>query len=80
MPGERRKCAGGCGRWLSDPASLARGYGRLCAERRGIPVHTPRRPVRPRPPAVRSPDAPSEPIPGQEALPLQPMQPSLWSL
>lgn len=29
----RRKCEGGCGRWLTSPASVSLGYGRKCAEK-----------------------------------------------
>ncbi|MGW9397283.1 DUF6011 domain-containing protein [Streptomyces sp. NPDC055642] len=82
MSRERRKCEGGCGRWLSDPVSIARGYGRQCAERLGIPVVSPARrlaaTVR-RPPAVRT-DPPVEIHPDQTALDLTDHQPSLWSL
>jgi len=79
MP-ERRKCEGGCGRWLSDPESIARNYGRVCAERLGIsPARRLGATSNRRPPATRT-DPPVEPIPGQTALELQPMQPSLWSL
>jgi hypothetical protein len=77
MP-ERRLCEGGCGRWLTDPVSVARRYGKQCAERLGIAPVRPARPRRPRP--APRPDTPPEPIPGQVALELQPMQPSLWSL
>ena len=65
----RRKCEGGCGRWLSTPESLARGYGRRCAERLGIPVDRPTRTVR-RPSVVRAADPPPEIHPNQTALPL----------
>lgn len=76
MSRERRKCEGGCGRWLSDPESIARGYGRQCAERLGIPIAATVR----RPPAIRATDPPVEIHPDQTALELQPLQPSLWSL
>lgn len=79
---ERRKCLGGCGRWLTDPVSIARGYGKHCAELHGILVAPPaRRPsaTTRRPPTTRT-DPPVEPIPGQTELPLVDHQPTLWSL
>ncbi|WP_328336804.1 DUF6011 domain-containing protein [Streptomyces violaceus] len=79
MP-ERRMCEGGCNRWLTDPVSIARGFGKRCAELHGIPVDSPPRLRRPPRPAARPADAPVEIHPDQTALPLQPMQPSLWSL
>lgn len=74
MPDSRlRKCLGGCGRRLTDPESVARGYGKTCAERHGIDTSPP--------PAVRTPTAGPVPVvPGQTELPLKPLQPSLWSL
>lgn len=75
MGGEgRRKCAGGCGRWLTDPESLARGYGRVCAERHGITTPAARR----LPAGGSGRDAGVVPvIPGQTVLPLRPFQASL---
>ncbi|WP_371238873.1 DUF6011 domain-containing protein [Streptomyces pimonensis] len=78
MP-ERRLCEGGCGRWLTSPEAVALGYGRVCAERLGIESARSARPRRLRP-VLRPADTPSEPIPGQTELPLQSIQPSLWSL
>jgi len=81
MSRERRKCEGGCGRWLKSPAAVALGYGRVCAERLGIPAPPSRRAATTRrPPAIRGTDTPPEVGPGQTALELQPMQPSLWSI
>nr|WP_187279177.1 DUF6011 domain-containing protein [Streptomyces lavendulae] len=57
-----------CGRPLRDPASIARGLGPVCARR------LTGRPARIR--VTRNPDLPA----GQTELPLQPMQPTLWSL
>ncbi|WP_425274709.1 DUF6011 domain-containing protein [Streptomyces viridosporus] len=72
-----RLCEGGCGRLLTDPVSIARRYGKRCAERLGITaVSSGAR--RPRP--VPRPDTPPEVHPDQTALELRPMQPSLWSL
>jgi hypothetical protein len=75
MPSDsRRKCRGGCGRWLTDPESLARGFGKRCAERHGIPTSPPPKPAR-TPPA-----APTPQLPSQTELPLIPFQPTLESL
>ncbi|MHC3450824.1 DUF6011 domain-containing protein [Streptomyces prasinus] len=82
MSRERRKCEGGCGRWLKSPAAVELGYGRVCAERLGIPIAPPARRLATatrRPPAIRT-DPPVEIHPGQTALDLQTHQPSLWSL
>lgn len=74
----RRKCLGGCGRWLTNAESIALGYGRQCAAAHGI---TPARTIPARwPRPVSRPDPPPEPIPGQTALPLVDHQPTLWSL
>ncbi|WP_329472674.1 DUF6011 domain-containing protein [Streptomyces sp. NBC_01723] len=75
-----RLCEGGCGRWLTTPASVALGYGRVCAERHGIPTGARRRPAPARPRPIRATEPPAEPIPGQVEIDLTPMQPSLWSL
>jgi hypothetical protein len=75
MPGGRRKCRGGCGRWLTDEESVARGYGRVCAERLGIATSPPPKPAR-TPPAT----TPVPIAPGQTELPLIPFQPTLESL
>jgi hypothetical protein len=73
MPAGPRKCLGGCGRWLTDPESLARGYGKTCAGRHGIDTSLT--------PAARTPPASPVPsIPGQTELPLTDHQPTLWSL
>lgn len=70
----RRKCLGGCGRWLTSPQAIALGYGPVCARRLGVvTVRSPRL-------VVRLDDPPPDPIPGQTALPLRPMQPTLWAL
>ncbi|CAL9664248.1 hypothetical protein SUDANB1_07129 [Streptomyces sp. enrichment culture] len=76
----RRKCQGGCGRWLTSPDAVALGYGRICAERLGIPSDRQPHPRRPPRATTRPADAPPEVHPDQTALTLQPMQPSLWSL
>ena len=76
----RRKCEGGCGRWLSSPEAVALGYGRICAERLGIPFDRSARPRRPSRPTTRPADAPPEVHPDQTALPLIPFQPTLESL
>jgi hypothetical protein len=73
----RRKCLGGCGRWLTDPESQARGYGRICAERHGIPVD---RPATTRRPTIRTTDSSTSQIEGQAELSLTDHQPTLWSL
>ena len=75
----RRKRLGGCGRWLTDPEAIARGYGRICAERHDIPTDRPARRTTRRP-AARATDTPAEQIPGQVELPLIPFQPTLESL
>lgn len=75
----RRLCEGGCGRWLTTPASIALGYGRVCAERHGIPTGASRRPAPARTPA-RAAEPPVEPIPGQTEIELQPFQPTLGSI
>lgn len=73
MSRERRKCLGGCGRWLTNAASIALGYGRQCAEAHGItPAPAVSGPRRPRP--VPRPDTPPEVHPDQTALELHPDQ------
>jgi hypothetical protein len=62
------RCAA-CGRPLRRPSPT--GLGPVCARRL---QPTTRRP------AIRTPDAPPEPIPGQTELPLIPFQPTLGSL
>jgi hypothetical protein len=75
---ERRKCLGGCGRWLKSPTALARGYGRVCWERLDLkPEQLPPTPA-PRPTARSGADVAH--CPGQTALPLIPFQPTLESL
>lgn len=74
MPAGPAKCLGGCGRRLTNPVSIARGYGKTCAERHGIPAGLPT-------PAARTPAvAPVPSMPGQTELPLADHQPTLWSL
>lgn len=64
-----RRCAGG-----GRPLRVSRGlYGPVCARRLGLTTTT-------RPQAAPRLDHPADPIPGQTALPLTPMQPTLWSL
>ncbi|WP_375803553.1 DUF6011 domain-containing protein [Streptomyces sp. A012304] len=58
-----------CGRPLRDPTSIARRLGPVCARRLNGTT-----------PAIRAPATDPQPIPGQTALDLQPMQPTLWSL
>ncbi|WHM30267.1 DUF6011 domain-containing protein [Streptomyces sp. BPPL-273] len=77
MPG-RRLCEGGCGRWLTTPASVALGYGRVCAERHGIPTRRRTVPARPAPARVAEPAVAH--CDGQTEIELQPMQPSLWAI
>lgn len=60
-----RRCAG-CGRPLrASPGP----YGPVCARR-----------LNGKPAAIRAPATDPSPIPGQVELPLQPMQPTLWSI
>jgi len=74
----RRKCLGNCGRWLTSPEAVALGYGRVCAERLGIPTGRPaRQPTRL---PTRSIEVAPEVHPDQTALELRPHQPSLWSI
>lgn len=75
----RRKCLGGCGRWLTSPQAIALGYGPVCAKRHGVQPAGSSGSRRPQL-VVRLDDPPPTPIPGQTALPLQPMQPTLWAL
>lgn len=63
------RCAA-CGRLLRRPSQT--GLGPVCARRLN--------PAPARRPVVRTPDIPPDPIPGQEEIPLRPMQPSLWAL
>lgn len=77
---DRRKCLGNCGRWLTTPESIARGFGERCAELHGVPVDRPARRT-PVPQSAARPAGPEVEIhPDQTVPPLQPMQPSLWSL
>lgn len=74
-----RKCLGGCNRWLTNEESIARGYGKHCAELHGIPPASPARRLGATPnrrPAATRTDPPAEHIPGQTALELTPFQPS----
>lgn len=57
------RCAD-CRRVLTDPASAVRGYGPVCADRRGL---IPRRTPRAAAPASETPDV----HPDQTALPIQ---------
>ncbi|SCF88690.1 hypothetical protein GA0115259_104224 [Streptomyces sp. MnatMP-M17] len=57
-----------CGRPLRSPESRTRGAGPVCWRNTTTPV----RPA-PAPPSHTA-------VPGQTELPLQPMQPTLWSL
>ncbi|WP_370517054.1 DUF6011 domain-containing protein [Streptomyces acidiscabies] len=73
-----------CGRGLRTPESRAVGMGPACA--RKLAVRAPRgrtaalgAPLSPRAPRAAT-GAHAAPIPGQVELPLQPMQPTLWSL
>jgi hypothetical protein len=82
---KRRKCEGGCGRWLTAAVSLAVGYGPDCLRKRagssqdgraapqgpGVPAGLSRR-------LTATHTAPLHP--GQTELPLTPMQPTLWSI
>lgn len=79
---KRRKCEGGCGRWLRSAESVALGYGRVCAKK--LPQSSPTARTAPQGPGVpprrsRRLTAPT-PCPGQTELPLTPMQPTLWSI
>ncbi|MFE8961785.1 DUF6011 domain-containing protein [Streptomyces iakyrus] len=71
----RRKCEGGCGRWLKSPAAVALGYGRVCAERLGITTPSRRTATTNRPT-----ESAVEVHPDQAALPLHYHQPTLESL
>lgn len=63
------RCAA-CGRRLRQ--SSPSGLGPVCARRLGVTTR--------RAPAIRSPDVPPAPMPGQTELPLTEHQPTLWSL
>lgn len=76
----RRKCLGGCGRWLKSSAAVELGYGRVCAERHGITTAKPAHRTTRRRPTARATDTPTEQIPGQVELPLTHFQPTLESL
>jgi hypothetical protein len=82
MTAKRRKCEGGCGRWLRSAESVALGYGRVCAKK--LPQSSQDGRAAPQGPGVppglsRRLTAPAL-HPGQTELPLAPMQPTLWSL
>lgn len=79
---ERRKCEGGCGRWLTAAVSLAVGYGADCLRKRAGSSPTARSaPQGPGvPPSLSQRLTAPTPCPGQTELPLSPMQPTLWSL
>jgi hypothetical protein len=79
-PATRRKCEGGCNHWLTTPESIARKYGKTCAERLGIPTAPPpaRRAIR-RATTSRG-DTAGDAIEGQTEIQLVDHQPSLWSL
>lgn len=83
----RRKCEGGCGRWLTAPESLAVGMGRTCLRKaQGTPQGPSRArsaPPGPRVPPSLSRAATANPVPlcaGQGELPLVGHQPTLWSI
>ncbi|WP_439947222.1 DUF6011 domain-containing protein [Streptomyces sp. BBFR109] len=64
------RCA--CGRLLRDPESRTRKLGPVCWRKlHGRPRRTPH---------ITPPATSTQPIPGQTELPLDPMQPTLWSL
>jgi hypothetical protein len=71
MPAADRPRCQECHRPLRRPSPT--GYGPVCERRRNA------RPVA-KPAARASPAGPVPLVPGQTELPLQPMQPSLWSL
>lgn len=79
---KRRKCEGGCGRWLTAAVSLAVGYGPDCLRKwAGSPRDAraaPRGPGVP-PSLSRRLTAPT-PCDGQTELPLVDHQPTLWSI
>lgn len=72
---KRRKCEGGCGRWLTATVSLAVGYGPDCLRKRAGSLQDGR--AAPRGPGVpprRSQAPTATPVPacdGQIALPIQ---------
>ena len=70
MPADCPRCEA-CHRPLRRPSAL--GFGPVCERRRNA------RPT-PRSAARASPASPVPLVPGQTEFPLQPMQPSLWSL
>jgi len=69
-------CLGGCGRKLTSDRARARGYGERCWRKLRHQTPSPTRFSRT---PVKTP-AHTEPMPGQTAIDLQPMQPTLWSL
>lgn len=75
MTAKRRKCEGGCGRWLRSAESVALGYGRVCAKK--LPQSSPTARAAPQGPGVpprRSQAPTAAPAPacdGQIALPIQ---------
>lgn len=81
---KRRKCEGGCGRWLRSAESVALGYGRVCAKKlpqssqdgRSAPQSPGVPPGRPR--ALTATPAPV--CVGQVEIPLVIHQPTLWSI
>lgn len=69
-----------CGLPLTNAESQRLGYGRSCAEKRGlIPPRRRRQRAAPRRKPAPVPHAPDT-IPGQDALALFEYQPTLWSL
>jgi hypothetical protein len=79
---KRRKCEGGCGRWLTATVSLAVGYGPDCL--RKLPQSSQDGRSAPQgpgvPPGLSQRLTAPTPCVGQTELPLAPMQPTLWSI
>lgn len=74
MTAKRRKCEGGCGRWLTNPVSRALGYGPACLRKLpGNASGARSAPQGPGVPAGRSQrlTATHLPHPGQTELPLE---------
>lgn len=81
---KRRKCEGGCGRWLTNPVSMAIGLGETCLKKQAGSASAARTaPQAPRVPPGASRAATANPVPvcdGQTELPLVDHQPTLWSI
>lgn len=69
-----------CPRRLTDPESQRRGYGETCGRQRGLIPDKPRRARAGRRPKPATVPPAHDAIPGQEALPLFHLQPTLDSL